>query len=175
MAALEWAIQHLHALSWAHNDLTPYNIMVNGDGLPVLIDFGGCRLIGTHLKYTRGTKEWIDGRNRTSDAEHDVSALVKLGAWLDKPAFTVKWMLFNAVTSSEEYKKHPQQPNYRNEQINEQLQINAKRNSYSPRTNIGRVGSHVSLINSPPKKEQQQLYALTTIFSGTSGFTCVVA
>jgi serine/threonine protein kinase len=62
MAALESAIQHLHALPWAHNDLTPYNILVNRDGMPVLIDFGGCQLVGTHLKYIQGTKEWIDGK-----------------------------------------------------------------------------------------------------------------
>ncbi|CAL5869281.1 uncharacterized protein PFLUO_LOCUS3509 [Penicillium psychrofluorescens] len=92
MAALKSAIQHLHALGWAHNDLTPSNILVNRDGMPVLIDFGGCQPVGTHLKYIRGTKEWIDGKTEdyhTSDAKHDVSALVKLGAWLDKPVFTV--------------------------------------------------------------------------------------
>jgi serine/threonine protein kinase len=92
MAALGSAIQHLHALGWAHNDLTPYNILVNGDGMPVLIDFGGCQLDGTHLKYIRGTKDWIDGEigdYLTSDAVHDVAALVKLGKWLDKPVFTV--------------------------------------------------------------------------------------
>ncbi|KAJ5605145.1 hypothetical protein N7510_010299 [Penicillium lagena] len=53
MAALESAIQHLHTLGWAHNDLTPYNILVHRDGMPVLIDFGGCQLVGTHLKYVR--------------------------------------------------------------------------------------------------------------------------
>lgn len=35
MAALESAIQHLHGLGWAHNDLNPVNVLVNKAGMPV--------------------------------------------------------------------------------------------------------------------------------------------
>jgi hypothetical protein len=64
---------------------------VDGGGMPVLIDFGGCQPIGTPLKYIRGTKEWIDGEIEdytTSDEQHDLSALAKIGAWLDESVFT---------------------------------------------------------------------------------------
>ncbi|KAE8146850.1 kinase-like domain-containing protein [Aspergillus avenaceus] len=86
MNALESSVRHLHALGWAHNDLTPTNILVNGDCMPVLIDFGGCQPIGSRLKYIRGTKEWIDGEIEdyvTSDEQHDLSALDKISSWLD--------------------------------------------------------------------------------------------
>lgn len=90
MNALESSIHHLHARGWAHNDLTPTNILVNGDGMPILIDFGGCQPVGTRLKYIRGTKGWIDGEIEDysiSDERHDLSALAKIGAWLDELMF----------------------------------------------------------------------------------------
>jgi serine/threonine protein kinase len=89
MSALESSVRHLHALGWAHNDLTPANILVNGNRMPILIDFGGCQPIGSRLKYIRGTKAWIDGEiedYNTSDEKHDLSALDKLSSWLDEYA-----------------------------------------------------------------------------------------
>lgn len=89
MNALESSVRQLHALGWAHNDLTPTTILVNGDGLPVLIDFGGCQPIGSKLKYIRGTKGWIDGEIEdytTSDEQHDLSALDKISSWLHEYA-----------------------------------------------------------------------------------------
>jgi serine/threonine protein kinase len=82
MAALESAIQHLHGLGWAHNDLNPANVLVSEAGMPVLIDFGGCQKLGTKLKYIRGTKEWIEGEvgdYTTSEAQHDTFALGRFG------------------------------------------------------------------------------------------------
>ncbi|QKX64738.1 uncharacterized protein TRUGW13939_11914 [Talaromyces rugulosus] len=88
MDALESVVQHLHNLGWAHNDLTPANILVSESGTPVLIDFGGCQKFGTKLKYIRGTKEWIEGDIEdytTSEAQHDIFALGKIRSWLDNP------------------------------------------------------------------------------------------
>ncbi|CAG8892464.1 unnamed protein product [Penicillium egyptiacum] len=90
IAALEFSLRHLHARGLAHNDLTPNNILVSKEGMPVLIDFGGCQPIGTYLKHIRGTHGWIDGAikdHNTSKEEHDVSALAKISAWLDNPVF----------------------------------------------------------------------------------------
>ncbi|KAJ5773308.1 hypothetical protein N7457_008204 [Penicillium paradoxum] len=90
MTALESAVYHLHTHGLAHNDLNSRNILVNKEGMPILIDFGGCQPTGTYLKFIRGTKEWIDGEIKdynTSDKEHDISALAKIRAWLDKPVF----------------------------------------------------------------------------------------
>ncbi|KAJ5140270.1 hypothetical protein N7448_003678 [Penicillium atrosanguineum] len=86
MAALESAIQHLHDLGFAHNDLTPSNILVTEKGMPILIDFEGCQQLGTELKYIRGTKEWIEGEigdHNISAVRHDDFALQKIDAWLD--------------------------------------------------------------------------------------------
>lgn len=55
--------------------------------MPVLIDFGGCQLIGTPLKYIRGTKGWIGGDIKDyaiSDKQHDIAAFAKIGVWLDE-------------------------------------------------------------------------------------------
>jgi serine/threonine protein kinase len=87
MDALKSVIQHLHNLGWAHNDLTPANVLVSESGTPVLTEFGGCQKLGTKLMYIRGTKAWIEGDIEdytTSDAQHDIFALGKIRAWLDK-------------------------------------------------------------------------------------------
>jgi hypothetical protein len=42
-------IHHLHSLGLVHNDITPSNIMFEGDGTPVLIDFDSCRKVGESL------------------------------------------------------------------------------------------------------------------------------
>jgi serine/threonine protein kinase len=66
MRALESAVHHLHSLGWAHNDLNPTNIMVDysdeGDTVPILIDFGSAREIGSLLRTSRGTAGWFEGR-----------------------------------------------------------------------------------------------------------------
>lgn len=86
MAALESVVQHLHGLGWAHNDLTPFSIMVSEAGMPVLFDFSGCQKVGTKLKYIRGTKGWIQGEiedHTVSDVQHDFFALGMIRDWLD--------------------------------------------------------------------------------------------
>ncbi|KAJ5776291.1 uncharacterized protein N7511_001302 [Penicillium nucicola] len=88
MAALEAVIRHLHMLGWAHNDLTPTNILVSEADMPVLIDFEGCQKLGTKLKYIRGTEDWIEGEigdHTTSEVQHDTFALEKVRAWLEDP------------------------------------------------------------------------------------------
>jgi serine/threonine protein kinase len=90
MQALESAIYHLHSLGWAHNDLNPDNVLVDEDGMPVLIDFGSAGEIGAELGTSRGTKGWIDGEMKdyhTSDKGHDLFALEKIRVWLDAPVF----------------------------------------------------------------------------------------
>ncbi|KAI1422313.1 kinase-like domain-containing protein [Xylaria sp. FL1777] len=88
--SLESAIHHIHSLGWAHNDLNPTNVLVAGDGTPVLIDFGSARRIGDKLSTSRGTKGWIDCEMKdytTSETRHDTSALAKIRTWMDKPTF----------------------------------------------------------------------------------------
>lgn len=90
MQALASAIYHLHSLGWAHNDLNPSNILIDEQGMPVLIDFGSACEIGAKLGTSRGTKGWIDGEMKdyhTSDKCHDLFALDKIRMWLDAPIF----------------------------------------------------------------------------------------
>ena len=90
MQSLSSAIYHLHSLGWAHNDLNPNNVLVDEDGMPVLIDFGSAREIGAKLGTSRGTKGWIDRDMKdyhTSDEGHDFFALDKIRIWLDAPTF----------------------------------------------------------------------------------------
>ncbi|KAJ5609800.1 hypothetical protein N7528_010367 [Penicillium herquei] len=86
MTGLESVIQHLHRLGWAHNDLTPANVLVSEDNQPILIDFEGCQKFGERLTYIRGTEDWIEGKIEdytTSEAFHDIFALGEIRDWLD--------------------------------------------------------------------------------------------
>lgn len=56
-------IRHLHSLSLVHNDVNPVNIMLDGDGTAVLVDFDSCRGIGSHWG-RRGLRGRIAGMIR---------------------------------------------------------------------------------------------------------------
>ena len=82
MAALRSAVAHLHALGLAHNDINPANVMLDGAGAPVLIDFGSCRPFGERLEST-GTPGWMEDEEfATSEASHDEFALGLLQRWI---------------------------------------------------------------------------------------------
>lgn len=49
VAALQSAVDHLHSLGLAHNDISPYSIMLKNVKQPVLIDFGSCAPEGARL------------------------------------------------------------------------------------------------------------------------------
>ena len=89
MRALEAAVDHLHSLGLAHNDINPENIMVNKRWQPVLIDFGSCRPFGERLM-TAGTPGWTDekdDRPMWSEQKHDFFALDRVRDWLKNPTF----------------------------------------------------------------------------------------
>lgn len=50
------AIERLHSLDFAHNDLHPGNILVDEQGMSILTDFGSTRETGAKLGTSRGTK-----------------------------------------------------------------------------------------------------------------------
>lgn len=81
--ALQSAVDAIHGLGLAHNDINPANIMVK-DGMPVLIDFGSCLPDGTRLQ-TGGTKGWVEEHTWHSHKKHDEFAMKKLPGWLEKP------------------------------------------------------------------------------------------
>lgn len=68
---LRAAIQHIHELGFAHNDLNPSNIALNERDEPIVIDWGSCKKFGAEL-ISGGTAEWID-------EDFDVSKKVSTG------------------------------------------------------------------------------------------------
>lgn len=82
------AIEYIHSLGLAHNDLNPDNIMIRrgegGEAQPVLIDFGSCQPYGKPLD-SLGTVGWYDKPFFHSELEHDTFGLAKLRRWLEKP------------------------------------------------------------------------------------------
>jgi serine/threonine protein kinase len=81
--ALESAVDYLHSLGLAHNDINPYNIMVR-DGMPVLIDFGSCQPFGMRLQ-SLGSPGWCEETFFTSEKKHDVFSMGKLRQWIQDP------------------------------------------------------------------------------------------
>lgn len=82
MSGLRSAVDHLHTLGLAHNDINPANILLGEGGEPKLIDFGSCQPVGQHLM-SCGTAGWRQGDFYTSEAAHDEYGLELLGPWLD--------------------------------------------------------------------------------------------
>ncbi|KAM0420277.1 hypothetical protein ACHAPT_011938 [Fusarium lateritium] len=81
LAAVQSAVDHLHTLGLAHNDINPGNIMMAKGNAPVLIDFGSCQPFGKRLQ-TFGTPGWFEEDFWTSEKKHDAFSLGKLRQWL---------------------------------------------------------------------------------------------
>ncbi|KAF3193779.1 hypothetical protein TWF225_009325 [Orbilia oligospora] len=82
LEAFESTVDYLHSLGLAHNDINPDNIMIK-DGMPVLIDFGGCQPFGKRVT-SNGTEGWREELFFTSEKKHDIYALGKLREWFQK-------------------------------------------------------------------------------------------
>lgn len=78
--ALESAVESLHSIGLAHNDINPHNIMIK-DGMPVLIDFGGCQPFGKQVT-SHGTPGWYEEIFWTSEKKHDTYSMTKLRQWI---------------------------------------------------------------------------------------------
>ena len=78
------AIKHLHSLGLVHNDITPANIMIDGDGTLILVDFDSCRCIGESLRdtETKRTHHWHDPSVEFSLEKNDFDAFKDLKIWL---------------------------------------------------------------------------------------------
>ncbi|KAK4043557.1 protein kinase [Parachaetomium inaequale] len=84
LSGLSAALDHLHALGLAHNDVNPANVMLAHGGEPVLIDFGSCEPFGERL-LSAGTPGWCRAREQAfaSDKANDEYGLGLMGPWLD--------------------------------------------------------------------------------------------
>ncbi|KAK0887027.1 hypothetical protein LTS16_027040, partial [Friedmanniomyces endolithicus] len=75
------AIDYIHSLGLAHNDLNPSNIALDRNNDPVIIDWGSCKEFG-ELLLSAGTPGWIEDEFDVSRKEHDLYALDKIMAWM---------------------------------------------------------------------------------------------
>ncbi|KAK3377029.1 kinase-like domain-containing protein [Lasiosphaeria ovina] len=82
LAGVESGIKHLHALGLVHNDTNPSNIMLDGSGNAVIIDFGPCRRVGESLEGVGRTYEWYDEKIETALPQNDLDALEEIRIWL---------------------------------------------------------------------------------------------
>jgi len=57
-ADISAAVEHIHSLGYAHNDIDPSNIMFDGQGRVVLIDFDSCAKEGVE-HWKGGTDGWM--------------------------------------------------------------------------------------------------------------------
>ncbi|KAI0152729.1 kinase-like protein [Xylariaceae sp. FL1272] len=83
MARLREAVDHLHKLGLAHNDLNPNNIMMDDEDMPVVIDLGSCQPEGGRLM-SGGSPGWSKS-TWVSVMEHDLMALEVVREWLGDP------------------------------------------------------------------------------------------
>ncbi|KAJ5087419.1 hypothetical protein N7456_011035 [Penicillium angulare] len=85
---LKVAVQHLHDLGLAHNDLSPENVMFTDDGEPVLLDFDSCHPIGTKLIKGGQVGEFENGipvaKYESSSADCDNAGIEYISAWLKR-------------------------------------------------------------------------------------------
>lgn len=77
-------IKHLHSLGLVHNDINPANVMLDEDGMLVLIDFDSCRYVGESLRKTetKRTYHWHDPSVDVSLEKNDSDAFKGLQVWL---------------------------------------------------------------------------------------------
>lgn len=84
MDSLYSAVNYIHSLGLAHNDINPHNVMIGEDDLPILLDFGSCALYGERLE-SLGSEGWCEKPFFTSEKAHDDFGLRKMREWIQNP------------------------------------------------------------------------------------------
>lgn len=92
LAGVESAVRYMHSLGLAHDDISPYNIMVredddDGSYSPVLIDFGSYGRFGYRLLSSGppGFADVEDPEKGVSLKRHDEYLLGRLREWWNEP------------------------------------------------------------------------------------------
>ena len=71
-------LDHLHNLGLNHNDINPANIMLDGEDVPIIIDFDSCQREGD-LSFGIGTPGWTNGSiTGISERKNDDFGLMQL-------------------------------------------------------------------------------------------------
>ncbi|CZT06280.1 hypothetical protein WAI453_006285 [Rhynchosporium graminicola] len=88
MDGIAAAAKHLHLLGYAHNDISPSNIMFDGNDVPILIDLDSCGRFGSKIRKGGAVNRWRssvqDGGMtfEVADVEFDELAIEYLRKWL---------------------------------------------------------------------------------------------
>ena len=77
-------IEHMHAHGYAHNDISPYNIMFDDKSNPIIIDFDTCRPVGNKKGHKFGTPGFYRENAKSSEPQNDCYALEMLKKYLDE-------------------------------------------------------------------------------------------
>jgi hypothetical protein len=81
-AGVKAGLEHLHGLGLAHNDVTPFNIVLDARGEPALIDFESTSAEGETKDPLEGTHLWFRP-NSKSERSNDMYALGLIARFLD--------------------------------------------------------------------------------------------
>lgn len=80
---IEASLRHLHSLGYAHNDLTPNNVMADAEDRLVIIDLGSAVPLGQPL-FQGGTWGWNDGFEENSSVANDEIGLRLMKKYLEE-------------------------------------------------------------------------------------------
>lgn len=101
-SALTSAVERLHSLGLAHNDINQENILLTEDQMPILINFDFCRPLGEKLEFFRHIEGWIDKEDFSirSKANSDFLHIGWIRAWLQNAR--ERWSEGDAVTDTQD-------------------------------------------------------------------------
>lgn len=102
-SALTSAVERLHSLGLAHNDINQENILLTEDQMPVLISFDFCRPFGEKLEFFRHAEGWIDEGDSwvtTSKTDRDFLYIEAIREYLQEAR--ERWSEGDAVTDTQD-------------------------------------------------------------------------
>ncbi|KAG6126270.1 hypothetical protein E4U12_006682 [Claviceps purpurea] len=82
LEGIERGIRHLHSLGIVHNDISPYNIMLDEMDRPVIIDFDSWQKNGQILGIKKGSPGWWKKGSKYALFENDMFSLSKIKEFL---------------------------------------------------------------------------------------------